>query len=213
VATVFVLLFLFRFPILRGVGQILVVEEASSSGAYLLPLGYGEPDVVARLVRDDPACRVLLVLMGRSRLVEMGILPHPETLMRAALVRAGLPEDRLTVLRGKGRGDWRLARLLGDWLGHHPDAQVQVLCRRFAGRRFRYIFDHALPGDQARRIHVQARSETGIDETNWWQHKEGKVDIFGRYVQLAHAWLYGDDSEDISLWDPDQYEQTLTPLP
>jgi len=88
-----------------------------------------------------------------------------------------------------------------------------VYCARFDGRRLRYIFDAVLKPDAAGRVHVQAVSNSRYDETNWWKLKEGKLTVFASYVGMVHTWVEGDGSSEEVPWNPDQYEQKLSPAP
>lgn len=206
-------LYLCRVPILRGLAGWLVITEPVSKPTAVLLLTFDGFAQAAELRQTCPDCQVIVVEYPPSRLVRMGILPSSFTQAKAIARRTGIPETGVSALEVSSGGTWDVARRLDRWLAEHPDADIAVYCSRFEGRRVRFIYHAVLKPEAAARVHVQGVPNGRYDETNWWQLKEGKLNLFNACVVLAHTWLVGDDRAEETPWDPDQYEQTLPLAP
>jgi hypothetical protein len=206
-------LYLFRVPLLRWGGGLLVVEEPAVACDHVLIFkGDLYYDRAAQALRDSPGCRVLLIQLSPRRLETMGLLVPYETTARQELAKRGVADIAVTVLHGQGRTDWDRTKCLADWLRQHPDAQVDLLCGQFGSRRIRLIVDRVLGAD-AGRVHFRPVPHPWYDDGNWWQRKEGVHNVFSCAGGLVYAWWSGDTSDQWRAWDPDEFEKSLAGKP
>jgi hypothetical protein len=63
--------------------------------------------------------------------------------------------------------------------------------------------------EEAARVHIRPVSHPEYDETNWWQHKEGSLDLFDSYVRLGYVWLCGEGTGRWHEWNAEEYESRL----
>jgi hypothetical protein len=202
-------LYLFRAPLLRSAASALVVDQPPEPTAALLLLDADRgPERVAESYRQGRAERVLLIEEWPGRAVELGVLPPREDVLRRNLEAEGVPEESVTVLKGRAKNDWERGRLLREWLAGHPGATVTVLCDRFGSRRLCRVFGVTLGAD-AGRLRWRAPADRRFDENDWWRHKEGFLRLFSAGTGLGYVWLAGEDREEWRPWEPDQYEKTL----
>jgi hypothetical protein len=94
-------------------------------------------------------------------------------------------------------------------LEHQPTLRIVVLCDRFGGRKLRYVFNQVLGAEKARRVQIVCLPDRSCDENDWWHHRQGVVEIFDAYVNLAYTRLAGEDREEWREWDPAEYQQKL----
>jgi hypothetical protein len=205
------LLFLLRRPLLTGLGAVLVSADLPGPVDYVLILDADRAyERGARMYQAGEARCMLLVRIRPGRLEKSHVLLSSVTIARRELSGRGVPHSAVSVLPGEVRGDWEVARRLGEWLRQRPGARVAVLCDRFDSRRKRYVFDAVLGGD-APRVSLHAAPHRRFDETNWWQRKEGSLHLFAAFIRLGFSRLWGEDREPWREWDPDEYEEALRP--
>ncbi|OAI50955.1 hypothetical protein AYO44_05185 [Planctomycetaceae bacterium SCGC AG-212-F19] len=211
-AVLALVLFLARFPLLRGMARVLIVDDGNASSPAVMPVGPRYYQEAAEHYHAHKNGQVLLFQGKLDRLEEMGIVPTAEAIACRELPRLRVPAEALQVLRSNGNRDWDLARALAAWLNDHPESQVVVVANRFATRRLRLVVNRVVPAADAGRVRLQAVPHPEYDENNWWTSKYGVLDVFGSYLRLGYGWLYGEDAPG-SSWDPNAYEQTLIQQP
>lgn len=198
--------YLFRGPILRGAGAFLVSEKPVEPAEYvvLLDLVGGRHKEAARLHATGDVPRVLLVERRPGRLQKLGVLPTHEATARRELRARGVPEDRVEVVPCDGFSDWQRARSLGQWLRAHLEVRLTALCTRFTSRRWGLLLERVLPAEDVARIRLHGVDPEGFDESNWWQHKAGVIEIFDGYLRYGYVKLAGEDAKEWREWDPDE---------
>jgi hypothetical protein len=202
-------LYLFRAPLLRSAASALVVDQPQEATTALLLLDADRgPARAAECYREGRAKAVLLIEEWPGRVVEMGVLPPREDVLRRGLEAEGVPGEAITLLACRATNDWDRARRLRGWLAERPGATVTVLCDRFGGRRLCHIFAATL-GPDAARLRWWAPADRRFDENDWWRHKEGFLRLFGAGAGLGYVWLVGEDREEWRPWGPDDYEKSL----
>ena len=198
-----------RQPLLRGLAGFLVVEDpVREADAVLLLDGDRGPERAAELYHAGAVKRVLLLREPPRRLERFDALPNLTELYRAELERYGVPATAVEVLETEKRGDWNNARRLCDWLNEHPESQVIVQCARFASRRTRCLFEREL-GGLSGQVRWRALADRRYDETDWYRHRAGAIDLFDSYLGWGHVKVYGDALGDRDEWDPDAYRNSL----
>jgi hypothetical protein len=207
---VFFCLYLFRVPILQGIGGYLVVDEAAA-GDYVALLGRCDScyDRAAELCQSGSATGILVLEHHPKRLERMGFLPSFTTLTQRELAARAVPPGVITVIPGETRNDWDRARCLRAWLQAKPGAHVVILGGRFDGRRLRYILDTVLGTDYAARVRLLALPQHPYDERDWWRNRLGIAHVFDCYVRLAYVRLWGEDRLEWREWDPEDYKKRL----
>ncbi len=202
---------------LRAVARALIVDHGQGRLDYVwirtndTPFCDGDRcyDHAARLYHEDTSRRILLMEPRASRLVEIGALPHFETVARSQLQARGVPDKAITAIDGEPATIWDEAHLVDAWMQEHPSAEVLLLCDRLESRHRRQVLDTVLEPDHAARLRVLALPDRRYDETNWWKTRRGVKSVFCGYVLLAYAWCQGEDAPEREYWGPDEYEWTL----
>lgn len=205
-----VCLALWRQPILQGLAWILVVDQQPQQIDYVL-IGGGDGcfDEAARLYRQRPSRRVLLMEPPPGRLVRLGILPTVESASRRALEARDVPPEVVEVIVWKAGDPTTRTQRLQAWMKDHPHVRTVYLCERFASRHVRCLLDWRLAPEAAAHIAVRGLPDRRFDETNWWRSRRGVKEWVLRSMALAHAWCRGEEDERGEDWDPDQYERSL----
>ncbi|MBL8794545.1 MAG: hypothetical protein JNM56_11620 [Planctomycetia bacterium] len=204
--------YLGRVPLLTGLAWPLIVDQQPADGDWIVPFGgHAQYPQIARWCQDRPAARVLLLRLDLTRLEALGVEPRGEVVAQRELGRQGISADAITIVRGTGRAGcvWTNMRRLGGWLAEHPETRIVLTTSRFGSRRLRTILDQTMPPEVAARVQLWAIAHPWYDEANWWQRKEGVLDLFNGYIGLGYTWLCGDTSDHWQEFDPDAFDRTL----
>jgi hypothetical protein len=195
--------YVFRVSLLRGAAELLVIDEPIERSDYVLLLSHGDDrfEEAGRLYRDGLAPGVLFLADPPDRLERMGLFASRETVTLQELGIAGVPPSAVSVLHSPEKNDWSRARCLGDWMEAHLDAGVTVLVPRFMSRKCRAVFTRVLGSTKSGRLRWRALTERDYDESNWWRHKEGMLDVFQGYVRCCYVELHGEDNAEWRNWD------------
>lgn len=206
--------FLFRTALLVAAATVLVVDENGANAGTLVFSGDSHllPEA-ARFQKDHPQSG-MLIIHGRNRLEEIGVVPNGEATVRRRLLARNVPGDSIEFQSYPAwQNDWDAARCLCEWMNRNPASSVCVLSNRFESRIKRRILDSVLGAEQAQRVFVRPVSDVRFDESNWWKCKEGATSFFGSMIWLGHVYWFGDDTAQRREWDPDVYERGLLPCP
>ncbi len=200
--------------LLAGAGGLLTTTETAENVTYVWSIedeirADGRYDVAAEWLRESPGRRALLVGQHLYPPMRIGVETSFQDRARCALVERGIDEVSIELIPGDAMTDWQQAELLGRWLRQHPDAEVMVLCDRFATRYLRRVFNAKLGHALAARLRIRGLPGDGFDEANWWRSRHGVKEFMGAWLRLAHAVCLGEAELADALWDPDAYEREL----
>jgi hypothetical protein len=216
-AVVAILVLVFHAPLLRLVLAIVIVHEplpARVDAVLLYRDGDDRHGVAAGWFRHGFITTILLPRELPNRNVALGILPAKDTFDRQRLEDLGVSSATIYCLDTESldphyRGEWRFARLLGDWLQTHPESTAVVLCRRFETRLTRQIIRRVLPPEAAQRTYVHGLPSLAYDERTWWRSRQASVQMFHALLGLAYAQCAGEDLVEPITWDVDTLERQL----
>jgi hypothetical protein len=208
----------FHAAILRSLADLLVVNEPITPTDVVVIGGTSGPyrsipiDEVTDLYRQGHVREVLLLENRSSRIVQAGIVPPLETIVKRELAKRNVPQKTLTVVAGEYRTVWDMARALRDWLEERPDVHATVLCSEFESRCNARIIRTVLGPKTGQRVHIRALPDKRFGPSNWWHTRQGIVELLGAYITLTHACVFGEPSET-PRWNPDHFEKSLQVQP
>jgi uncharacterized SAM-binding protein YcdF (DUF218 family) len=190
-------LWIFRAPILRGVGGVLVAEDALApvdviavshanvrasalEAAALYRQGLGRRVVVAECKKDELD----------ARLRELGV-PYPASheLVVAILERSGVPRSAITVLPGAVDGtNPEIAVYVRFARREKPATLLYVTSRSHTARAGRRLRREA-PGT---RILVHASRWDDFDVDTWWHRRGSTREVMTEYLRWFNTFVLGD---------------------
>jgi hypothetical protein len=190
VAAVFVVAFVLRIPLLRGVGHALVATEpVASADVIVVAADAGGAGVLeaADLVSDGVASRVAVV-------------GEPPRLEDLEFVRRGLPDTgaaavKLRELALLGIADVELiaagdsgthadSDALRSWCDRTRYGSVIVVVNADHSRRMKRIIERSLKG-QPTRVIVRSSRYSAFDPDHWWETREGFRTTIIEWQKLA----------------------------
>lgn len=196
--------------LLRGLGQVLVVDQRPAEVDYVWARsGDHCYDEAAGWYRDKRIRRILLIDRYHDRMVQWGAMPSHAAKGRRALQLHAVPSEAVQVIPGEARDDWEEVRLLESWLQQHPQTRVLVLCNRFSSRYCRYLLDSVLEPQARDRVWVTALPDRRFDESDWWKVRSGVRGLMYGYLRLFYAWCQGEERVVPERWSIEEFEQRL----
>jgi len=191
-------------------GWWLIVDQADGDCTHGLVLIFERsPEFAAQWSMRDRPRQLLFVTQEPDRLEQAGAWPSPAEVIRNALAAQGVPRDAFEVIPSDSRTDWQVFRRLGTWMDQHPGARVSILTTQFDTTRTRYIIDHVLTRQQARRVAVVAVPDHRADASNWWRRRTGWKLVGNGWLRLLFAYCYGEGEVPERPLDPEAYEQKV----
>jgi uncharacterized SAM-binding protein YcdF (DUF218 family) len=183
-----------RSWLLPAAARWLDVGEMPRAADYVMVLGGGEnsrPFVAAAIVRAGLAPKVLLPRSEPTSAVLDGLIPPYHEINRQVLLKRGIPENDILLIGRDAGSTFDEARGLAEFLEARDHCRVLVVTSDFHTRRTRWIFRRVLGGRAGQLSFVSAPMDS-FNPDNWWQIKEGFLNITSEYLKLAfYAFWYG----------------------
>ena len=177
----------FRTPLLIAAACFLDVSQPLAPCDYVMVLGgdhQTRPFLAASLVERGLARNVLIPQAQLAGDVQDGLTPAEHDLMRAVLVRQGVPPESIQVLDGTVASTFDEAHALRRFLAQRPGARVTIVTSSFHTRRTRWIFFRIL-GSQAASLQFAGAPHDRFHERNWWRSEDGVASYLLEYLKLA----------------------------
>ena len=121
----------------------------------------------------------------------------------------GVADSAIRTLDGTASDIWCAARVLGQWLQDHPDAQVEFYEDRFQSRNLSCAAGQVLESSIANRVFYHALPDPRYDETNWWRSRDGVKAFMFAHLSLIYTGFHGEPEEFNPSWNPDDYARDL----
>lgn len=187
----FLLLYLFRIPILRGLGNHLVDTDEPQQVEAIMVLGGNSKDrgaEAARLYQKGFADH--FVCTGGN---VPGVLEVIDTVLYEAQItqiwmeHEGIPSSKIELLL-EGTSTWEEAEALERLCKEKGWKKVMILSSMFHMNRVRFVFEDRFEAAGIEVLFCGAPSSR-YDEKVWWQSEEGLLMVNNEYVKLIYYWL------------------------
>lgn len=186
-----VLVWLLRFPLLRGVGSFLITEDPPCKVDAVYVLG-GSAELRGR----EAAAVYRAGWSGRFRFTGAPVpspllvegIHHTEAWQtRAVAVQHGVP-DSLALALNVGTSTWEEAgAILADTRLSGFDT-VMIVSSRFHLRRIRHVFKERFR-KQGVIVVLHGAQSGAYDEARWWENEDGLLMVNNEYVKLVYYLL------------------------
>lgn len=155
-----------------------------------------------------------IVRMKDSPLVEFGIIERGSDACSRVLLKSGVPESRIRVLRAESTesGILPLLQEIGKASDRFAAQQVVIACSALEPRLLREIADAALPPHQAGRLRFVPLPHAEYTATSWWLSRSGWKAVYQSSLGMLENAYFGPTSGfDPSDWNPDEWEARTFP--
>lgn len=188
---VLLLLWLFRYPLLRVTGRFLIKPdpELHADAVYVLggsPLERGTE--AARLVNAGLASTGVCMGENIPTVLEAeGLYLSDADLSRNVMLRAGTDSSRIELVE-HGTSTWEEATAILAHAQARGHDTITVVTTEFHLRRVKRVFRKQLNGRAITVLARGARSRS-YDSERWWESEEGLLMVNNEYVKLFYYWV------------------------
>lgn len=183
------ILWLCRYPILRGIGNFLIREDQLEQAEAIYILGGASQE------RSDEAYRLYkkgiskkFICTGEHESEEMKLL---DTTLREAeitktfLVKNGIPSKNIKCLI-KGTSTREEADIIFSH-AHGKFKKIIILSSKFHLRRVKRVFNQKFEGSGIQLI-FRGAPAIDYDENEWWKYEKGLLMVNNEYIKWWYYW-------------------------
>lgn len=185
---VLVLLWSMRIPLLRGIGQLLIVEDAPVHVDVVYALGGSSLDrgrELAVLLQQGVAPIGVTTGSNLSSALEAyGLEVSEASLTATAARRAGAPSKRIDMLV-MGTSTWEEAAAVLDDARRRGADTIVVITTEFHTRRVARVFRKRFEGSGIT-VLVHGARASDYDPERWWTSEEGLIMVNNEYMKLLY---------------------------
>ena len=189
-----ILFYVFRGPILTGMGKFLVVED-SLSNADIIYLLTGDitkrPFHAVKLYRENYANKIVISQHELNPAEELGIYPNPTEAAVKVLIQKGVNKSDIIVIDFDNgvTSTTDEAIALRRYINKTKIKNVIIVTSAFHSFRAKYIFKKVLKGTPVN-IMLSPAPHLKFDENNWWEHEDGLIYCTNEYLKFIHYLLF-----------------------
>ena len=189
------LLFVFRIPLLRGIGNYLIAEDTPPQSDVMFVLGACTFERAAAAVVEYKKGNIKEVV-PTGEIVSQTLLAidldsiTDADLSRISMIKQGMDSTVIHPLR-EGTSTFEEAKAALKYCKSKNYKNIVVLTSKHHTRRSKKVFDFVFKGTD---IHIYFRGSNPLDyETdNWWKQESGLIFVNNEYLKLVYyKWKYG----------------------
>ncbi len=185
---ILIILSLCRYPILRGIGNYLIVEDKLEKvdAIYVLGGASEERSLEASTLLKKGFSKKIICTGGhidKSLLLVDTVLTEAE-ITGAFLKQKGIPKKSIFYIK-KGTSTREEAKLILNDSKKHK--KIIILSSKFHLRRVRRVFTQAFENSSTKLI-FRGASSTEYNEQEWWKYERGLLMVNNEYVKLLYYW-------------------------
>jgi uncharacterized SAM-binding protein YcdF (DUF218 family) len=188
---VLAMLYVLRFPILRGIGNFLIVEDgiAPCDALYVLsgnPTDRGREG--AALLNAGVAPVAVCTGGDHSAILKtFGIDTLHCHITRKVMLEHGADSARIRVLP-EGTSTMEEYEAIRDDAKAHGYGHVMIVTSRFHTRRTSQVFRGRLRREGIE-ASIHGADDMGMDEEHWWKHEEALLFVNQEYIKMFYYWI------------------------
>lgn len=188
----FLLLFVFRYPIMRSAGNALTVAEDSAKSDAILVLGGNsfERGLHAATLYGQGRAPRLVCTGGNvpSLLAALDTVLFEAEVTRGVLLGNSVPDSLVTVLTS-ATSTLEEAREVSVWCRENNIQSLTVVSNAFHLGRVKRVFEKNCPGVSLR---YSPAPSLQYDEREWWKSEEGLIMVNNEWMKRLYYLLRGD---------------------
>jgi len=189
-AAAVVFLYALRTPVLRSVGDFLVVRDNLAAADAIVVLN-GDPNSrpfeAARLFRQGLASEVWIARSEDSELSRAGVYPNTTDLAIAVLKKGGVPAGHVVQIETPGgvTSTFDEARALHEYVMSRSIRKIIVVTSAFHTRRAHWALRKEFRGTNTVLLMWPVPNpKYGAD--NWWRYEDGVIGLQNEYLKLLY---------------------------
>ncbi|MBS1686057.1 MAG: YdcF family protein [Bacteroidetes bacterium] len=183
----------FKTPILQSFSNFLIKQDVPEEADAMVVLSgnaFDRGNEGARLYRDGYARRVICPggNLERAFLI-MGDTVYESELLKKNIVRNGVPDSMITLLR-YGTSTAEEADTLLGYCRAHQVKKLLVVTSLFHTRRAGKVYRKKFAGTDIKII-MRGAHDSQFDENYWWKDEYGLIALNNEYMKTFYYFLKG----------------------
>jgi uncharacterized SAM-binding protein YcdF (DUF218 family) len=183
--------YVFRAPLLTGMANAWIVNDAPEKADAIVVLGGGvecRPFAAARLYKEGFAPTILIMDVDLNATDRMDLTKPEKSVTRQILLRSGVPESAIETVGHQVSNTYQESLGVKDWATQKGAKRLLIATELFHTRRVRWLFHKQLKvaGIEVRLVAV---APPQYQATNWWQNEKGLIDFENEWVKLPYYWV------------------------
>lgn len=185
-AAVLISLVVFHAPILRGVGEFLVIDASFQAGDLLVVRNDPESlTAAAQFFQSGTYDQILLQPNRPRRTDELGITESTIDEARRELRSRGVPEERIEAVGAAHDGLTDRVREICTSIQDRPGRRVALVALQYEGAAVQRLVRTYLPTSMLEQVAVTSQPSPQFDGRRWWTSRRGVQSVFRGYL----TWL------------------------
>ena len=191
ICTILTLLFLFRIPIMRGVGSYLIKENDTNKADAIFVLSGGPLDrggEAVKLYQNGVSKKIICT--GENippDFMAIGVTFYESEVTKKYMVSLGLPDSSIELIK-KGTSTREEEQAILDYCQQKGLKNIVVVSSKFHTHRISSTFKK--PFEKAGiQLHIHGAPSGLYHEETWWENEEGMIACNNEYVKLMYYWL------------------------
>ncbi len=185
------LLIIFRKPLLRSVGNFLVVEDPKQKVEAIYVLSgnsFDRGQEAARLYKEGWGPRVICLGGETNSALELyGIKDLSATITSNVLTQAGVPSKDVELLP-KGTSTYEEFEAIVQHCQQHAYNKVMVVSSLFHTRRIHTFFRQRMYFSGVEMV-LRGVQDAGFEKEDWWSREPGLLFVNNEYIKMMYYWL------------------------
>lgn len=186
-----VLLFIFKTPILKGVGNYLIKEHTFENIEYAFVLSGGAVDrgqFAAELYHNNKINQIICTGENQSFDIEVLNLPYLESdLSKMQLLKSKVPEQAIHLLP-KGTSTFEEAQYILSFCQQKGLNECVIVSSKFHTRRIYSTFNSLFASNEID-VFIQGAPSSVYNEREWWKNEYGLLTVNNEYIKLLYYWM------------------------
>lgn len=191
VVGVFLLLFLFRNPILRGIGNYLVAQDETQPTEVCFVLGGNSFDRGKQAISiSDKYPEQLFVATGGRCSIQIQALDtaiNEAQLTKHFMINRGVSKNNIEILTGS-TSTFEESNEILLYCKQKGLKKISILSSSFHLRRARMVFEKKF-NKEGIKVLFFAAPDKNFDANNWWKDEEGLITCNNEYIKLLYYFL------------------------
>lgn len=185
---ILLVLYLFRYPILREAGQYLIYENEPEKVEAIFVLSgspFDRANAAANLYKKGLAPTVITV--GRNiphDFKAFGLEVYESQLTKNQLINEGVDSTAIIVIP-EGTSTMEEAEIILKYSLKHNLNSVIIVSSDFHTRRVKQVFKKMFE-KEAIEVNIQGAASSVYDEEAWWKDEYGLIAVNNEYVKLIY---------------------------
>ncbi|CAN5321768.1 hypothetical protein BH09BAC1_BH09BAC1_21550 [soil metagenome] len=186
-----VCLFLFRYPIMRGLGSFLIATDEPQQVPVAFVLSGGPFDrgtEGAKLFKQNLADTIICT--GESipqDVFALGMVYTEGAISKVVMTNQGVPEANIKLIE-EGTSTLEESEIILAYCKATGLTKIGIVSTKFHTRRIRGVFKDKFK-DAGIEVVIFGAPAAAYHEETWWENEHGLISLNNEYIKILYYWI------------------------